>query len=70
MRRRGRKNNFSNINSYRNNNYNINYNQIKHRNNFNDDYSFNNWKIIKTNKDNNRPQENDKYRHKFEDSKP
>ena len=68
MRGRGRKNNFSNINSYRNNNYNINYNQIKYRNNFNDDYSFNNWKIIKTNKDNNRPQENDKYRHKFEDS--
>ena len=68
MRRRGRKNNFSNINSYRNNNYNINYNQIKYRNNFNDEYSFNNWKIIKTNKDNNRPQENDKYRHKFEDS--
>ena len=68
MRRRGRKNNFSNINSYRNNNYNIYYNQIKYRNNFNDDYSFNNWKIIKTNKDNNRPQENDKYRHKFEDS--
>ena len=68
MRRGGRKNNFSNINSYRNNNYNINYNQIKHRNNFNDDYSFNNWKIIKTNKDNNRPQENDKYRHEFEDS--
>ena len=68
MRRLGRKNNFSNINSYRNNNYNINYNQIKNRNNFNDDYSFNNWKIIKTNKDNNRPQENGKYRHKFEDS--
>ena len=68
MRRRGRKNNYSNINSYRNNNYNINYNQIIYRNNFNDEYSFNNWKIIKTNKDNNRPQENDKYRHKFEDS--
>ena len=68
MRRRGRKNNYSNRNSYRNNNYNINYNQIKHRNNFNDDYSFNNWKIIKTNKDNNRPPENDKYRHEFEDS--
>ena len=68
MRRLGRKNNFSNINSYRNNNYNINYNQIKNRNNFNDDYSFNNWKIIKTNKDNNRPPENDKYRHEFEDS--
>ena len=68
MRRGGRKNNFSNINSYRNNNYNINYNQIKYRNNFNDDYSFNNWKIIKTNKDNNRPQENDKYRYEFEDS--
>ena len=68
MRRRGRKNNFSNINSYRNNNYNINYNQIKHRNNFNDDYSFNNWKIIKTNKDNNRSPENDKYGHEFEDS--
>ena len=68
MRRRGRKNNYSNRNSYRNNNYNINYNQIKYRNNFNDDYSFNNWKIIKTNKDNNRPQENDKYRYEFEDS--
>ena len=68
MRRLGRKYNFSNINSYRNNNYNINYNQIKNRNNFNDDYSFNNWKIIKTNKDNNRPPENDKYRHEFEDS--
>ena len=68
MRRGGRKNNFSNINSYRNNNYNINYNQIIYRNNFNDEYSFNNWKIIKTNKDNNRPPENDKYRHEFEDS--
>ena len=68
MRRGGRKNNFSNINSYRNNNYNINYNQIKYRNNFNDDYSFNNWKIIKTNKDNNRSPENDKYGHEFEDS--
>ena len=68
MRRLGRKNNFSNINSYRNNNYNINYNQIKNRNNFNDDYSFNNWKIIKTNKDNNGPQENDKYRYEFDDS--
>ena len=68
MRRRGRKNNYSNRNSYRNNNYNINYNQIIYRNNFNDEYSFNNWKIIKTNKDNNGPQENDKYRYEFDDS--
>ena len=68
MRRRGRKNNYSNRNSYRNNNYNINYNQIIYRNNFNDEYSFNNWKIIKTNKDNNRSPENDKYGHEFEDS--